>query len=149
MDDDARLAELARELADAVEQHLAGWMLDAVRARAGSPIDASSSARLVQVADSITGEVRRLLDTDIDVQSTTPLSVIRRAVGPMTEVLRAHGVGELPRDLDARRLHPDDVYDLAPASFGEIHPDLHLPGLSWGAAKAHVHLSRRRAEGVR
>jgi hypothetical protein len=104
---------------------------------------------LVQVADSLSGEVRLLLETDIDAQSTTPLSVIRRAVGPMTEVLRAQGIGEPPRDLDARRLHPDDVYDLAPASFAEIHPDLHLPGLSWGAAKAHVHLSRRRAEGVR
>jgi hypothetical protein len=104
---------------------------------------------LAQIAESIGGEVRHLLETDIDVQPTTPLSVIRRAVGPMTDVLRAQGVDAWPRDADARRLHPDDLYDLTPASFTDIHPELHLPGLSWGAAKAHVHMSRRRAEGVR
>jgi putative CocE/NonD family hydrolase len=44
---------------------------------------------------------------------------------------------------------PDDAYDLGPASFADIDPSLHEPGLMWGAAKAHVHLARRRAEGLR
>ena len=44
---------------------------------------------------------------------------------------------------------PDDVYDLAPATFDDVSPDLHDPGLRWGAAKAHVHLKRRRAAGQR
>ena len=41
------------------------------------------------------------------------------------------------------------LYDLSPASFADLAPALKEPGLVWGAAKAHVHLSRRRAEGRR
>ena len=47
------------------------------------------------------------------------------------------------------RAFPDDVYDLAPASFADVDPALHEPGLVWGAAKAHVHLARRRRDGRR
>ncbi len=50
----------------------------------------------------------------------------------------------LARDAFARRQDPDDVYDLMPASFADIDPALAEPGLVWGAAKAHVHLARRR-----
>jgi hypothetical protein len=42
------------------------------------------------------------------------------------------------RDADAERLFPDDPYDLTPGSFADIDPELHDPGLLWGAAKAHV-----------
>ncbi len=46
-------------------------------------------------------------------------------------------------------MFPDDDYDLTPASFGDLDPALHEPGLVWGAAKAHVFLARRRAAGQR
>ena len=55
----------------------------------------------------------------------------------------------MARDEVAVRQFPDDVYDLVPASFAEVDPELHEPGLVWGAAKAHVHLARRRSEGAR
>jgi hypothetical protein len=51
------------------------------------------------------------------------------------------------RDPDAVRRFPDDDYDLTPAAFVALDPALHEPGLRWGAAKAHVFLARRRAEG--
>ena len=51
------------------------------------------------------------------------------------------------RDEFAERTFPDDVYDLSPASFADVDPALHEPGLMWGAAKAHVILHRRRSEG--
>jgi hypothetical protein len=41
------------------------------------------------------------------------------------------------------------VYDLSPAAFADLDPSLREPGLTWGAAKAHVHLARRRREGLR
>jgi hypothetical protein len=53
------------------------------------------------------------------------------------------------RDEFSLRNFPDDVYDLTPASFADVDPELHEPGLLWGAAKAHVHLARRRREGRR
>ena len=41
-------------------------------------------------------------------------------------------------------IFPDDDYDLSPATFADIDESLHEPGLVWGAAKAHVVLTRRR-----
>ncbi|MEZ5227993.1 MAG: hypothetical protein R2710_15365 [Acidimicrobiales bacterium] len=58
-------------------------------------------------------------------------------------------VSPADRDPFAVQTFPDDLYDLAPATFADIDEALHEPGLMWGAAKAHVHLSRRRAEGLR
>ena len=52
----------------------------------------------------------------------------------------------MERDAQAERLFPDDDYDLAPASFADIDPSVHEPGLVWGAAKAHVILKRRRGK---
>jgi len=66
-----------------------------------------------------------------------------------TAVLAAAGVPTVRRDRVAERLLPDDVYDLAPAAFADVAPELHEPGLVWGAAKAHVVLARRRREGRR
>ena len=61
-----------------------------------------------------------------------------------TQVLDAEGVAPVARDPFAQRQTPDDAYDLTPASFADIDPGLAEPGLVWGAAKAHVHLARRR-----
>ena len=38
---------------------------------------------------------------------------------------------------------PSDVYDFAPATWGDIDPALVDPGIRWSAAKAHVVLRRR------
>ena len=64
-------------------------------------------------------------------------------------VLRAAGASPVPRDDFDVRNFPDDVYGLSPATFADVDPALHEPGLVWGAAKAHVHLARRRREGKR
>ncbi len=66
---------------------------------------------------------------------------------PFSSVLSAAGVVPVQRDADAVRLFPDDAYDLSPGSFAELHPDLRVPGLEWGAAKAYVH-RRRHAGGT-
>lgn len=154
--DEARLATFAGELAAAVEGALPGWVVRGVRARAegaGMPVtdelvqDAREAGDRARIE--VGALVRELLATDIDRQRTTPLALLRGAVRYPTAVLRAAGVSPVPRDRDAERLFPDDVYDLTPASFADIDPALHEPGLVWGAAKAHVHLARRRREGRR
>jgi hypothetical protein len=89
-------------------------------------------------------QVRALLALDVDEQRVNPLDVVRRAVSYPTMVLRAAGMPEVVRDEFAARTFPDDVYDLAPASFAEVDQSLYEPGVEWGAAKAHAHLSRRR-----
>ena len=67
----------------------------------------------------------------------------------LAQVLADAGVPPIVRDEFEERAFPDDVYGLAPASFADLDPALREPGLVWGAAKAHVVLARRRAEGLR
>jgi hypothetical protein len=151
-DDERRLAELADALADAIEAALASWVVRSVTQRllewSGS-IDASvleeARAEGEKAAVEVGAEVRQLLALDVDAQRTNPLSLLRLAVRYPTEVLRAAGVPPVRRDEFAERAFPDDLYDLSPASFTDVDPSLHEPGLMWGAAKAHVHLTRRRA----
>lgn len=140
-----QLVECARVLSEGIEQALPKWVMSAVESRVSemSPLiqEAAEAAGSAAAAD-IGGEVARLLAADIDDQRENPLALLRQAVRYPTEVLRAVGAAPVERDDFAIDRFPDDIYDLTPASFGDIHPDLQAPGLTWGAAKAFVH-SRR------
>jgi hypothetical protein len=149
------MQEHATALADAVEAVLPGWVERSV-ARRMSEAGRSHTDREVVAAATAAGEraqqevgrrVRELLDADIDEQRTTPLSLLREAVRYPTEVLRAAGVEPVERDEIQERLFPDDVYNLAPATFSDVDPALADPGIAWGAAKAWTH--RQRHGGVR
>ena len=89
--------------------------------------------------------MRTLLALDVDDQRANPLALLRKAARYPTEVLRAVSVPQIERDPDQVRLLPDDVYDLAPARFADLGPEVGELGLVWGAAKAHEHLRRRGA----
>ena len=148
-DDEARLAVLAQLLADGIVAALPGWVARCVAARsAGAVLDddaiADAGCRAVQEVGPL---VRELLAADIDEQRTGPLALVRDAVRYPASVLSAAGVVPVQRDADAVRLFPDDAYDLSPGSFAELNPDLRVPGLEWGAAKAYVH-RRRHAGGT-
>jgi hypothetical protein len=154
--DAAALARYANALAAAVDEALPGWVDRSVRgvlAAQGLPVDAAVEAGIASATAATRDEgmprLRSLLATDIDNQRTNPLAVLRAMVPHLTAVLRAGGARPVARDDFAARNFPDDVYDLTPASFADVDPALHDPGLSWGAAKAHVHLARRRREGRR
>ncbi len=141
------LAERARELSEGITQALPGWVVSAVHRRLlamSSEIQEAAEAAGAAAAAEIGGEVARLLAGDIDDQRENPLAVLRRAVRYPTEVLIAAGAVPVDRDDFAIDRFPDDIFDLTPASFGDIHPDLQSPGLTWGAAKAFVHRRRHR-----
>jgi hypothetical protein len=142
--DEAALARHARALADAIEAAIPGWVERCTAAFGVAAGDAATRAR-----DAVMPEVRRLLATDVDEQRANPLALLRAAVRFPTEVLRDAGAAPVPRDEFAVRSFPDDVYDLSPAAFADVDPALTSPGITWGAAKAHVVLARRRAEGLR
>ena len=146
-DDEARLAELAEGLADGIVAALPGWVARCIAARSvGVTVDdAVVAAAGRRAAADVGPRVRSLLAADIDEQRTGPLALVRHAVAYPASVLSAAGVAPVERDADAVRLFPDDAYDLSPASFAELHPDLRGPGLEWGAAKAHVHRRRHGA----
>jgi hypothetical protein len=89
--------------------------------------------------------MRALLEADIDDQQTTPLALIRAsAVRYPTEVLRHAGVPPVARDEFAVSVFPGDTYELAPASFADLDPELADAGIAWGAAKAFTHKQRHR-----
>lgn len=151
-DDLARLDAVADALADAVEAAVPGWVERSVAARVplltGAVRAAAADAGRRAVAD-VGPQVRALLAIDVDAQQANPLALLRAAVRYPTEVLRAAGVEPGRRDEFAERAFPDDVYDLAPATWADVDPSLHERGIVWGAAKAHVVLARRRADGRR
>lgn len=154
--DATALARYAAALGDGVAAALPSWVERVVAERhtawSGSvPPEVVAAARAAgaEAAEGVGGRVRALLARDVDDQPTGPLALVRGAVPYPTEVLRAAGVPPVARDEVARRLHPDDAYDLSPATFSDVDPALHEPGLTWGAAKAHVVLARRRREGRR
>jgi hypothetical protein len=151
-DDEARLAALAAALADAVDDALPRWVVGQVRERvighSGQPPDDVTAEAAEQAGREaraeVSPQVRALLETDIDEQRTTPLALLRGAARYPTAVLQAAEIPPVARDEADAELFPDDVYALVPASFADIDPALHEPGIAWGAAKAFVHLKRRR-----
>jgi hypothetical protein len=154
--DERRLAGYAAALADGIDDALPGWVVRSVvriarawRSEDAPDLRAQAEAAGVRARDEVAPAVRTLLDADVDEQWTNPLDLVRRAVRYPTEVLRAAGVPPVVRDEHAERLFPDDDYDLVPGSFADLDPALREPGLVWGAAKAHVVLTRRRREGRR
>ena len=151
--DDALFHRYGSDLASAVEAALPAWIRASVeRYVPPGSLDPEASATLdariekagkAAVAD-IGSRLRDLLARDLDDQWTNPLSILRAASTYPTGILGGLGVAAVERDRHARRLHPDDLYDLTPGSFADFGPDVHELGITWGAAKAHLHLQRRR-----
>ena len=151
MDDDAELARIGLDLADAVARAVPAWLetsiVRLVTAHQGSVApavreDAAEAGR--RAGAEVDERLRALLAADVDEQRRNPLDVVRGSVVHATEVLRRAGVPPVVRDEFDERFLPDDVYDLAPRSFADIDPALQEPAIVWGAAKAHVHLRRHR-----
>ena len=142
------MREHATALADAIEGALPGWVERSVARRMAEAgrsepeVTAAAAAAGAQAGREVGPRVRALLDADIDEQRSTPLSLLREAARYPTEVLRAARVEPVARDEMQERLLPDDVYDLAPATFADVDPALTEPGLAWGAAKAWTHRRR-------
>lgn len=145
-------ADPATALADAIEVAIPGWVERCVARRAAAAGRALDPDLVAATADAgararaeVGAQVRRLLAMDIDEQRANPLSLLRGAVRYPTGVLRNAGVPVVEsRDDFAVRAFPDDVYDLAPATWSDVDPSLQGPGITWGAWKAYTHLSRRR-----
>ena len=150
-DDDHRFAELAASLLDCIVAAFPAWMLRTagVRAtRSGVALDRINRDRIeavaLMLATEITPRLKASLTADVDAGGPTPLSVLRSANGPLNDLLDELGVTPGSRDPFLVERFPDDRHDVGPAAFGDLDESVHEPGLMWGAARAHIHLSRRR-----
>ena len=91
-----------------------------------------------------------LLAQDVDEQRSNPLAVVRRAVAPShRRAPRRRRPAGRARRRTPSGCSPTTTTTSRPAAFADLDPSVHEPGLVWGAAKAHVILRRRRAEGRR
>lgn len=145
-----------RQLARAVHAVVGEWMVRCVQRTAqrqwgACPPELSDAASRMaaDAAPQVHARLQAFLDTDVDEQRMNPLGVLRAAVVYPTEVLAAAGVPPVRRDAFAEQAFPDDCYDLSPATWSDVDPSLHEPGIMWGAWKAKVVLDRRRSEGRR
>jgi hypothetical protein len=140
----------AELLASAVDGAIGPWVERSVArimvAYAGEvPALVAADARRTgaEAAAAVGSELRRLLALDAERQPTNPLSVLRAAVRYPTAVLQRAGVPPVVRDEYRERAFPDDLYDLAPATWRDVDEGLHEPGIIWGAWKAKTVLDRR------
>ncbi len=148
---EAAYREVATELLAALDDTLTGWIVRILHERLPADWPPERRAELAgpidEVARSIHAEVgprlQALLTADVDDQRLGPLGVLRAAVAPANRMLSDAGVPTPRRDPVSEEMFPDDPYDLSPANFADVDPDLHELGLIWGAAKAHVVLARR------
>ena len=148
--------QYSAQLAEAVDAVLVDWVCNSVTDRAtsaGLSLDQAQLERAALAGEQcrldISVKMRALLQADLDAQQGSPLSLLRSSTGYATAVLQSAGVPEVQRDEFEQRAFPEDVYGLAPASFSDVDERLSEPGLEWGAAKAHLHLLRRRNAGQR
>lgn len=137
--------KLAMELRRAAVEAAPSWVERTVGAVAGSGgvvVDATELAALVSdVVVDLETRFLELAETDIDRQRTTPLSIFRAACEPVADFLRARSVPPVAAE-------GVDPYGIHPAQLADIGPAVHEAGMMWGAAKAAVHLQRRRDEGL-
>jgi hypothetical protein len=144
------------DLAGALEAAVGSWVernvVRIVTAYQGDvPADVVSAAHDagIRAEREVGAELRAFLALDVDEQRTNPLAILRSAVRYPTAVLRDAGVPPVRRDEFKEHAFPDDIYDLAPATWKDIDESLQEPGIVWSAWKAKTVLDRRRQEGRR
>lgn len=147
--DEELFVELSTMFANGIETHLSAWTERNVRriaTAAGIPDDASLSSLAADAGrrcrEEVGPRIRELLAMDIDDQRTTPLVMLRQAVGYATDVLASLGVPQVRRDQFEQRSFPDDVYGLSPATMSDLDESLGELALMWGAGNAHLHKRR-------
>ena len=149
-DDERQLASYAGALHTFVVDAIPGWVrrLTTERANAGGAAVGAADLEWAAAAttDLVAPDLMRILNADVDDGAGSPLAAVRAAVGPMTDLLQRAGAAQPPRDEFVAKAFPNDLFDLGPAAFSDIAAELHEPGLVWGAARAHVHLRRRREQ---
>lgn len=149
MEGESVLTAAGAVLADAVDAATEHWIASCVTARLGRPLGDPERAAIAAGATTARAEevvrLRQLLALDLDAQWTNPLAILRALVVYPTAILRDAGVAAVERDDHAMAMAPDDSYDLTPAAFADFGPEVHEAGMLWGAAKAHLHLRRRKA----
>lgn len=143
-----------QELFDAVIAAIPKWIEGRVVGIAAAELGTCPDelrASLTVVSDAtvslVSENLAALLRLDVDAQQSNPLHVLRSSTVVATQALRDASITPVRRDEFETRAMPNDVYAIGPLTWRDLGEDVHEAGITWGAWKAAVVLSRRRDEG--
>jgi hypothetical protein len=138
----------------AVTDAVPRWVSEQMVGRIGQERIQSESSIAFVITEAVTkvqsrvqAELHQLLITDVDQQRMNPLHVLRDCMLPATEALQRLQIPMPRRDEYEKSAMPNDLYALGPVTWRDLSEEVHDAGINWGAFKAAVVLSRRRAEG--
>jgi hypothetical protein len=145
--DEAKFFEHGERLHQAITGAIRPWLNAVIESRVP---DTAISAQLAETLDGISTAVDRsiaeLINADVQEPLSGPLERIRREVEPLNDALDHLGVPAPQRDAVDVQMRPADRHALGPMTFRDLGENVHEAGITWGAAKAHLHLQRRRPD---
>lgn len=143
--DDEKFHAYGQQLLTGVSSSIRGWLNTTISNRLGeATFDHDLQRELEQVSCDVEQSITTLVNADVDEPLSGPLERIRRAVEPLNDALENRGAPQPARDPVEAAMRPADQYALGPMTFRDLGDDVHEAGIAWGAAKAHLHLQRRR-----
>lgn len=141
--DREKYAHHAEELRRAVRAAAPLWLDRVLEPLAGRDDSDDRRRAIAATLEAIDRQLGDLAAADPDVPMSGPLELIRQSTEPVQAWLSAQGVVAPARDAWDVRSSPGDLYSLGPMTFSDLGDDVHVAGITWGAAKAHIHLQRR------
>lgn len=142
-DDEQAYIYYGELLREAVAEALGPWLVTQLRDRFSIDPELLADAIDVVVADA-DARLKVLVHADVDNPLSGPLERIRGAVEQLNPRLVELGAVPPTRDPFDVRIRPDDVFALGPVAFSDLSDRVHETGITWGAAKAYLHQSRRK-----
>ncbi len=142
--DEEKFEQYGRALHAAVSEAVRPWLVREVSSRLGSADD-ELALLLEETAQDVERSIDELVGADVDQPLSGPLERIRLCVEPLNSELDRRGVEPPARNTVDRQLRPLDRHELGPMTFRDLSDGVHDAGINWGAAKAHLHLKRRRS----
>jgi len=145
-EDEARLARIAADLEAGLDAALPGWLRQTSKTLCPTVEPEALENAIAETMAEFSPRLSAVLHADVDAGAGNPLAVVRSSTARVTALLQAAGARPAARDEFDARAFPDDVFGFGPSAFADIDASLHEVGLVWGAARAHVHLRRRREQ---
>lgn len=142
--DEQKFTQYGQVLYDAISKAIRPWLNDQVLHRV-MVLDDEMAEAIEISAVQVEKSIAELAAADVDTPLSGPLERIRQGVEPLNAMLDQRGVEPPLRNAMDKQMRPGDHHALGPMTFRDLGDTVHDAGISWGAAKAHLHLQRRRS----
>ena len=145
--DEQRYLAYGQALRAAVADAFDPWLVALLESRnGGQPLADEVASAIARVRTDALANLTTLIEADVAEPLSGPLEQIRRAMSTLGATLDDHGFERPARDPYDEQMLPDDVHALGPISFLDLGEAVQSAGINWGAAKAHLHMSRRNTD---